>query len=765
MNYISINNKTTKVNIIKYIILICISKCCLSCYNGVSEQQTALFCVNSDVRISKKSPIDNWYILGAFTPRKDSLVHESVLDDIYGLSAMTNPDTLNRCWYNGTYQPRYNLLDLREIYGLASDSAHNQLNGKITYLACDIHSDKDIDRYLNVKSPLRFEQWINGNRLQRKDIQGLNFYHVHLNKGDNRYVVKAIADNDDYSYEVTVLDSNTIVQTYLNGQSNNIVLPLISPKDKTLKITNAHNNVLHTNTKLEIRDVRGRTIFSARLCNDSTSYKIPELDEGMSYMCTMTIMGNSVRQPVLCGEPDAIYESFLARRKKLACDSPRAAEIDQIMYRLGFLLKHETRETDWWWQFKIAPLTYQLELLFANPNGQHGVDKGEFNVQFITYSSELDGGAQRYLLVTPEDMKKNKKYPLVVIVRPQIEKHYHFFTSPQFTHQWAINIIQSLANSHECIVVMPEARTYLNEDLTPFAEAEMKLAIADVCKHYSIDSNKIYLHGICSGGYRALRMSTENPNMFAALGLYTPMYHMHHRTERERRHSVESMLGNIAGTPVLLFADPFDAHTPYKVYSDLIIDCKNKGVPLEFKQKRNTELLYNAVVAGEEAFDFFDGKSRTGTSKHYVEKDTSLVIADMYSKPFVYVYNSTDNSSYYQYVKKTLVDDYEEYLYCKCPLVPDNEVDNEMLATKNLFLIGDKFANDELMKLVVYAKSENPDIVDEAANVISIHRNPHNDRVFVMHQSSPSVSMLLKHPWINGMETIMKASNQHTEDQ
>jgi predicted esterase len=401
-----------------------------------------------------------------------------------------------------------------------------------------------------------------------------------------------------------------------------------------------------------------------------------------------------------------------------------------------------------------------LEIIFANLDGEHGKDKGEFNIQFITYTSKLDGGIQRYLLATPNEMKKGKKYPLVVIVRPHVDHHYHFFTSPQFTHQWAINIIQSLANSHGFIVMLPEARMYHNEDLTPFAEAEMKLAIEDVKKHYKIDEERMYLHGICSGGYRALRMATENPGMFAALGLYTPIYHEKLLSSRAKAHSIENLLPNLAGTPIMIHADPFDKHTPYKVYADLISDCKKYGIPLTYSVKRNTELLYNAVVAGSEAFDFFDGKVKSGVKASAVLPDTNLVVADLYSKPFVYVYNSHDHSAYYKNMVHTIQGDYKEYMNTDLPLITEDEVDEKMLKSKNVFLIGHVFENPLLVELVDSVKREESDLIDEKRSSISIHRNTLTQKLFVISSFTSQDASYFKYPWIDGMERVLKSDSQ-----
>ena len=729
-----------------------------SCFNSMESPIRYNLDVNSiDYR---QKPIEDWYVCGTFNPLEEVVGIESFDGDISELGDIQNPDTLNPYWYNGYYKPKYHQLDLKEIFKIRPDGKKT-IDGKTTFLACDIESSKETDLFLKVKKSMKCYQYMNGEQLHRREIQGLNLYPVHVHKGYNRYVIKTIAQTDGYSFESTVLDGKSVAKTYVNGQSNNIIFPEVSAETRIISFTNEHHHLFSSPVKVTLSDVKGKVVHEFMVKDDTTKFNIPSLDKNVSYMCTMTINGEYVQQPFVFGNFDTTYERFSKMREKLSDAHPRACEIDQVMYRLDFLLKHETRTTDWWWQFKIAPLTYQLEVIFANLNGQHGKDKNEFNIQFITYTSELDNALQRYLLPTPNKMEKGKKYPLVVVVRPHVENHHHFFTSPQFTHQWAINIMQSLANSHNFIVMMPEARMYQNENITPFIETEMKLAIGDVKKHYNVDDDKIYLHGICSGGYRALRMATENPNMFAAIGLYAPPYHEKFRSEYSRMHSLESMLPNLAGTPIMLFADPYDKHTPYSVYSDLISDCKKFNIPLTFSQKINTELLYNAVLVGEEAFEFFDGKSKRNRKPVQHSKNHKQVVADFYTKPYVYVYSASDRSYYYRNLVTIMKKDYKDYLFADLPLVADRDVDEDLLKNKNVFLIGDKFQNSLLTGMVENIENESPELFEFGVNSLSIHDNPYSkDNSIVIYCSYPSDGSHFRYPWIDGIKANFKSNEQ-----
>ena len=144
------------------------------------------------------------------------------------------------------------------------------------------------------------------------------------------------------------------------------------------------------------------------------------------------------------------------------------------------------------------------------------------------------------------------------------------------------------------------------------------------------------------------------------------------------------------------------------------------------------------------------------------EKDTSLVIEDLYSSPFVYVYSDCNHSSYYRNLVHLLKDDYEKCMYGTLPLIPDEKVDEQLLQTKNLFLIGNHFDNPLLGDLVSNAENECPEIVEQEMNCMSIHQNQkYRDRSYIIFQSYPEDRKYIRYPWIFGVEKVMKSDSNH----
>ena len=598
--------KKRTINTMAMGILLCVG-CLLSCDR---QSSSAIYDVPVDDCEKLCIPLLDWNVCGAFTLSEDSLMTDSLVRHPHALSQVTNPDTAETYWYNGFYHPLYNQLDLREVFQLEPDDTTHTLRDKVVYLHCDIRAERDTCLYVEVKKSMKCYQFLNGDTLHRREIQGLNIYPFHLKGGLNTYLVKAILQGDDYSFEATLYDSLSIARIYAEGQSSNIVYPQI--ENNIIALTNAHQRMMNAPVTLRFHDVFGKQVGKTiTLLPDSFSYPVPELKPNVSYMCTMSLCGTTVRQPVLCGKDDDAYARFDAMRQALPDGQPRLPEIDGLLYRLGFLLQHPTRyDGDWWWQFKITPLTYQLEHTFAHLKGTYGADDTENDIQFITYRSEQDDSLQHYLLARPNKIRKDAPLPLVVVIRPNIENFHPFFSSPQMARQWALNLMQAGANRHQCLIMMPEMRTYLGEDISPKAETELKLAIKDVRLHYPVDASRLYLHANCTGGYRALRIATENPGMFAAIGLYAPTYHCYFESEWSKAHAPERMIGKLNGIPMFIHYDPLDEHSSYETFEDLVTDCKREGVPLTLSARRNSGQFYNVVLVGEEALNFFDEVNR-----------------------------------------------------------------------------------------------------------------------------------------------------------
>ena len=117
--------KAEKRNVIMQVRMMVILLCVLtvslsSCHENVSddnypktEYAISVHCLPLEIK--------DWQVIGAFSLRQDSLLDDSLIRGWSDTLVYVNPDTLQKYWFCGSYHPKYDQLDLREIYGTTSD--------------------------------------------------------------------------------------------------------------------------------------------------------------------------------------------------------------------------------------------------------------------------------------------------------------------------------------------------------------------------------------------------------------------------------------------------------------------------------------------------------------------------------------------------------------------------------------------------------------------------------------------------------------------
>ena len=682
------------LNLLSLLLAISFFTACNSPCEKAVFQDKQVYYVSSSTK-PLELEITDWYVAGALPFIQDSLL----TDDFAHLPSMDLrdiiTDTASHHRYNGYYHPQYGQMDLKEVYGIEVTDTTNILDSLATYLSCTVVSEEERDLFLYVRTEMECREYLNGDTLPMMPFKEMEVYPVHLLAGENMLTVRTQGTRRGAWYEAILCDSTSMRHRYSMQHTGDIVFPVI--KGDSIHLTERHWLLAGSMPELFFHDVSGREVACLQLEKGILDYHTSGMEENHAYICSMVLGGDTIRQPVMTGTADIAGQQFKRLRDSIPASHPRIAEIDQVLYRLWKLQSVTgNMRKDRWYEFKLPWVIYQLEHTFAHLDCTYGNDDSEYNFKFITYRSKLDDGLQRYILVTPNTVERDKEYPLVVVVRPCNEKRYHLFFCPQIAHQHIVNDMQALANEYGCFIIMPEARMLLDEDLIPFAEAEMKLAIDDVCEHYRIDNSRIFLHANCSGGYRALRMAENNPDMFAGIALYAPVYKRSESDNVYMDGAPAAMLDNLRGTPLFIFGDPVDTHSPFSIYESLVEDCKRRAIPVQLALRRNTGQGYHGYhrhVVGKEACEFFKDKKKEHRNRnHYKKLPSDTTIADFYSKPFIYVYNADDTSAVYKEVVENIRKEYESYLYSKLPLVPDTRVTRKMLREKNIFLIGNSFS-------------------------------------------------------------------------
>lgn len=743
-----------------------------SCSEFIDEKKFEYIIKNSSSQTDMF--INNWSVVGPFTLKHDSIISKKINSYPYCPQTEENPDTTIKIWHNGMYHPKYGQLDLKEVFNIKDSEATRILDSLTTYLSCVIKAGTERHLFLLVRTEMKCKEYLNGDSLNSLNLRGMKVYPVHLEKGENTLLVRTQGEGRKYYYEATVYDSISIAKLYAEEHTGNIIQPIIV--NDSIILTDDHCCFASAQPKLILKDVYGNKMAGIALQKDSIKYPVAGLKYGHAYICSLIIEGDTVCQPVMACSIEYAEKKYKSLRASIPDYHPRAPEIDQLLYRVWKLssITGKMRE-DEWYPFKLPWVIYQLEHTFAHLDGTYGNDDNEYNFKYITYRSQLDGCLQRYILVTPNHVDKGREYPLIVVMRPDNEKHYHLFFCPQIAHQSVVNDMQAVANKYDTFIIMPEARMLKDEDLTPFAESEMRLALEDVQEHYNIDTTRIYLHANCSGGYRALKFAESNPDLFAGIALYAPIYNREARVGISNTNTPINALKKLRSTPVLIFGDPVDTHSPYKMYADLVKDCEKYDVPYTLVLRRNTGQGYHGyhrLVVGREACEFFkDKQKKRVVIKNRMLNRNDTTIADFYSRPFIYVYNASDTTSAYKELVNSIRKEYEDYLYARLPLepdsivrmplIPDTRVTKKMLIQKNVFLIGKNFGSFHVKKFTYELKKElasykyNKDI-----SLISA-ANPYNLELKVLFYTSKDKKNFkhsINFPWINGFCRTIEAN-------
>lgn len=428
-------------------------------------------------------------------------------------------DSLNK---NGSFiieNKKLKILGKYESIDGVVDLLDNSLKEKITqdsslFFLCILEVEKEIKTNLIIKymfnTSILTEVWLNSKLLVKPDIFDFNYYKLNLNIGTNILVIKASVMGKKPNFEANICGDQIIIEEYAKKQNGRIISPIISSKDKVFYLSNKHQEVTESNLELNLYSVDNQCLSRYQINKPSSIFSLPKIEKNKVYLSELSFGSVNISQAFIYGSPDEMYKNYLDNIDKINSTDMKQTQIKALLIRMKFLLDHKHRkENKREWDYKVAQIAYMIEYELINFN--KNPDKGkQLGIYLKTYISKLDNSYQRYLLVIPDNYRKTEEMPLVVVIRPNIENKYHFFTSPQIAHYKSLSNAKSLANKYNYIVIMPEARLYLEEKFIPFADSEILCAIESVKADYNIDSDKIYLQGNCSAGYRALKLATKS---------------------------------------------------------------------------------------------------------------------------------------------------------------------------------------------------------------------------------------------------------------
>jgi predicted esterase len=154
-------------------------------------------------------------------------------------------------------------------------------------------------------------------------------------------------------------------------------------------------------------------------------------------------------------------------------------------------------------------ITHANTALNQLAKGQHPLKTRRGDIHWA-YRSTVDNTLQPYRVFVPADYEPTRKWPLVVALHGMGGDENSFFNG------YDNGVIKRIAQERGYLVVCPKGRQPASMYLAA-AEKDVIDVLAEVKRDYAIDADRVYLTGHSMGGYGTWSVSTNHPDLFAAL--------------------------------------------------------------------------------------------------------------------------------------------------------------------------------------------------------------------------------------------------------
>ncbi len=143
------------------------------------------------------------------------------------------------------------------------------------------------------------------------------------------------------------------------------------------------------------------------------------------------------------------------------------------------------------------------------------------NRLIYSFISKRDQTLQPYALRLPNGWKKDKKYPLIVV----LHGHTGMNPSPVLFISWEFKTKLGERPPAEYPAYMLEVYGRGNTYYQGIGEVDVFEAMEDVKKRFSVDENRIYLTGQSMGGGGGWNIAARTPDIWAAVSLFCPAFY------------------------------------------------------------------------------------------------------------------------------------------------------------------------------------------------------------------------------------------------
>ncbi len=187
------------------------------------------------------------------------------------------------------------------------------------------------------------------------------------------------------------------------------------------------------------------------------------------------------------------------------------------------------------------------------------------------FLSEIDTTLQPYTVKVPKDYTTGKKYPLLVMLHGSGSDDRDILSGTDLSEG---NFVE----------LAPYGRGTSNCFTTDGAEIDVKEAIDDVIRNYSIDTSKIVIAGFSMGGYGAYRIFYEYPTLFKGVAVFSGNPSLATRWIGEGFPDFlnDKYLKPFKGVPVFVYHSKNDLNCPYELTEQLVAKLRAVGARVEF---------------------------------------------------------------------------------------------------------------------------------------------------------------------------------------
>jgi len=186
------------------------------------------------------------------------------------------------------------------------------------------------------------------------------------------------------------------------------------------------------------------------------------------------------------------------------------------------------------------------------------------------FRSKIDSTLQPYSIRLPENFDRTKKYPLYVLLHGSGSDDQ--------------NMLNTSLTENSCIEIAPYGRGTSNCFTTDGAEIDVKEAIDDAIRNYSIDSSKIIIAGFSMGGYGAYRLFYEYPKLFKGVVVFSGHPNLASKWIGNGYPDFlqPEFLKPFKNIPVFIYHSKNDLNCPYDLTLQLVQKLNEAGAKVEF---------------------------------------------------------------------------------------------------------------------------------------------------------------------------------------